>query len=216
MADVEVRVDMGTLRRAAEEAPRRLLRGVKTAFSRSLRHLEQRLVQERLSGDPLRRRTGQLARGWFVIVVGDTLGSLVGMLATNVPYAAIHEFGGTIRPKRGRWLWIPAAALQTPAGVFRGWDGVPWDTVFFRRSKRNPANLVALAVTKTYISGRITRRKGQRSVIRGSQEIMHVATLVAQVTIQGSLGLRDLARDDEPYRMALVNAAIRSALNSKE
>lgn len=37
----------------------------------------------------------------------------------RVPYARIHEEGGTIRPKRGRFLKIPVGPALTGAGVSR-------------------------------------------------------------------------------------------------
>jgi len=37
----------------------------------------------------------------------------------DVPYAAIHEYGGTIRPKNGAYLRIPLGAALTTAGVDR-------------------------------------------------------------------------------------------------
>lgn len=215
-----MRVDTGPLRRAAETVPRALHRELRIAFGKALAHLEDRVVTERLSGDPLRKRTGALARGWFRIVDGDTIGTLVGLLATNVPYAAAHEFGAIIRPVRGKWLWIPGRKLLTPSGVFKGWDGVPWGAIFFRRSKRNPANLVALAATKTLIAPRRARRTnggwadGAASLLRGHQEVEHFATLAPQVMIPARLGLRETARSDEAFRVGLFNAAIRSALNS--
>lgn len=37
----------------------------------------------------------------------------------DVPYAAIHEYGGVIRPKNGAYLRIPLGAAVTAAGVDR-------------------------------------------------------------------------------------------------
>lgn len=37
----------------------------------------------------------------------------------NVSYAAIHEYGGIIRPKRGRFLTIPLKPAKTARGVSR-------------------------------------------------------------------------------------------------
>lgn len=70
-------------------------------------------VQEhKLSGQVLKRRTGDLAtkmrtqatrRGVHEVIAGGA----------DVPYAAIHEFGGEIRPKRGRYL-----RFRTPDGAY--------------------------------------------------------------------------------------------------
>jgi hypothetical protein len=51
-----------------------------------------------------------------------------GVFAPEVPYAVLQEEGGTIRPKRAKWLAIP----------FRGVKGFPreYNDTFFARSKR--------------------------------------------------------------------------------
>lgn len=40
-------------------------------------------------------------------------------LRVDVPYAAVHEYGATIRPKRARYLTIPLAANKTAGGDVR-------------------------------------------------------------------------------------------------
>lgn len=69
----------------------------------------------RLSGDPLNRRTGRLSRS--VTPFASLQGAqLIGGLSSNVPYAHVHELGGTFN--------IPAytrrpARTTTPSGNFR-------------------------------------------------------------------------------------------------
>lgn len=69
----------------------------------------------RLSGDPLNRRTGRLSRS--VAPFARTDGTRVeGGLSSNVPYAHVHELGGTFQ--------IPAytrrpARTKTAGGRFR-------------------------------------------------------------------------------------------------
>ncbi len=202
MATFEVRLDLDAMRRLPLEVPGRIRKATSVALGIGLRILERRLVTERLSGSPLRRRTGALARGWKrMVFIYD--GEVVGKLMTNVPYAEIHEFGGTIRPKRGKWLWIPGKELLTPAGVFRGWDQVVWDAVFYRRSKKNPRNLVVLQPVKSHIRG---KKKGQTV-------LLHVATLVPEVTLPARMGLRDLAKAALPEIRTRMNAAIGAALS---
>jgi phage gpG-like protein len=38
--------------------------------------------------------------------------SVAGQVGTNLAYAAIHEFGGTIEPKNAKWLTIPFEGVQ--------------------------------------------------------------------------------------------------------
>jgi len=73
--------------------------------------LTRKIKEEKLSGQVLKNRTGRLRRSISPDVrVGHD--DIVGKVSTNVVYAAIHEYGGTInhpgsRPKNGlalRWL----------------------------------------------------------------------------------------------------------------
>jgi len=85
------------------------------------------VVKERfLSGQALNVRSGHLRRsighetdtGALTVKVGP-LAAAKGGDGTPIAYAAIHEFGGTIKPKRGKWLTIPSELAMTPAGVPR-------------------------------------------------------------------------------------------------
>lgn len=79
-----------------------------------------------LSNQVLKRRTGRLAssvnqrgvirQGKARIVVINTGGGAKGK---EVPYASIHEKGGTITAKNGKNLTIPVGEALTPAGVAR-------------------------------------------------------------------------------------------------
>jgi len=98
-----------------------------------------------VSGDILHRRTGNLARsmGYRIDRDGDgipqsTIGSGATLKTARMVYANIHEVGGVITPKRAKWLTIPLAAAQTPAGVARfsarEAKGM-FDKTFFRTSQ---------------------------------------------------------------------------------
>jgi phage gpG-like protein len=75
------------------------------------------IKQERLSGDPIKVRTGHLRRSIRHKLFPRDLKAVVG---TNVIYAETLEEGDTITPKRARLLTIPMPAVMTPAGVARG------------------------------------------------------------------------------------------------
>lgn len=82
------------------------------------------LVSKRLSGRPgVNRRTGNLARSFKARVFDSAL--LNGVVLDVQPegpgaaYADLQEFGGTITPKKAKYLWIPIAGNLTPAGVAR-------------------------------------------------------------------------------------------------
>lgn len=75
---------------------------VKARLAQAIERLSQELrdaVQRKLSGEVLQQRTGRLAAS---IEVDPTQsgGAIGASLSTDVEYAAIHEYGGTI-PARG-------------------------------------------------------------------------------------------------------------------
>lgn len=71
------------------------------------------------------RRTGRLAASYGHEVRQDPhgvalmLGTIRGERAA-LEYAAVQEYGATIRPKRAKALTIPLPAAKTAAGVVRG------------------------------------------------------------------------------------------------
>lgn len=65
-----------------------------------------RKIAKRLSGPALKERTGRLKGSLTHEETHDTLEVSAGG-ADEVDYAAIHHFGGTIRPKKKKFLTIP-------------------------------------------------------------------------------------------------------------
>lgn len=82
-------------------------------------------VSSNLSGNPLNRRTGNLAAGWntSATIIGDNVFVKVASTSLSdggVGYAAAHEYGAEeIVPVNARWLWIPTFENQTTKGVAR-------------------------------------------------------------------------------------------------
>jgi phage gpG-like protein len=103
------------VQRAIERVPIFAQREAIGIFRKMAAGLHRTMV-ERASGDPLKRRTGELARSWR-FDVKDNLGMPIAEVATSSKYARIHEFGGTITPKKAKWLTIPLTGNQTGAGV---------------------------------------------------------------------------------------------------
>lgn len=80
------------------------------------------------------RRTGNLSRMQQEITEsGD---AIIGKTGPVVAYGLIHEVGGTITPKRGRYLAIPSKNVQTAGGVARKSPREFTDTFFHRRGDR--------------------------------------------------------------------------------
>ncbi len=90
--------------------------------------LHQLVVRGKLSGDPLHKRTGTLQRSvqsaannnQATTVTPDRVETRIWFDPAKAPYGAMLEYGGTILPKRSRFLAIPLGAMKTAAGVSRG------------------------------------------------------------------------------------------------
>ena len=94
-------------------------------------------IQENLSSI-LHRRTGALATRSELKLTGIRGNKIEGnIVAGGLPYAAIHEYGGTIKPKSSKYLAIPLDAAKTPAGVPRGAPRDFQDTFFFKSKAGN-------------------------------------------------------------------------------
>lgn len=105
-------------------------------------YLMNYIQRKKLSGDPLKRRTGNLVRAMNYNVTENN-GDVVGKVGNRMVYSAIHETGGTIKAKKGKYLTIPLPAAMTPAGVLRKparqWENtfVRGKVIFQRRGEKN-------------------------------------------------------------------------------
>ena len=128
---------------------------VDEVFARQAPIVAGRIVKRKLSGDPLHRRTGQLARS--VLGVGTRVGGVpairIGIVRQYgaARYAGIQEYGtkginpdspyNTIKPKKAKSLAIPVGKATTRAGVSR--YGSPRNypgELHFRPKKRSNPN----------------------------------------------------------------------------
>ena len=119
MADTHIEVVVPGLAAAFQAAPALVLTAMRRELKLGLMPYTSRLIQERLSGTPLARRTGTLARSWGVEVFGESIRSLRGVVFSTARHARIHEQGGVVRPVHAKMLAIPLQAMRTPAGVAR-------------------------------------------------------------------------------------------------
>lgn len=118
-------------------------------------------------------RSGRLrnSMGQETKAEGSLIKTLLGSM--GVVYARIQEFGGLIKPKRGKYLAIPLSAAKTKAGVAR--YASPRDIpglVFLKSKTGNP--ILAQRVAK-----------GKKS------KLVPMFVLVKSVTLKPTLGLRD-------------------------
>ena len=88
-------------------APKAFERGLENGIRAATLDIQAR-VKDLIDGPVLNRRTGRLWRSIHPEVF-KRMGTVVGIVGTDVKYAAIHEFGGTIKPK-GRFLVFKVGA----------------------------------------------------------------------------------------------------------
>lgn len=114
-------VNFEAIRVAHERKKRAVRREVRKQAGVTMRRfIREHIAKSHRGGDGLRRRTGALARSFKSVVRGEGLRDLEAVaFSEGVPYAAIHEFGGVIKPKKARWLTIPLDYVKTKAGVPR-------------------------------------------------------------------------------------------------
>lgn len=107
-----------TVQRELTWLPKKLFPKVKEAFRRFAFNLQKRMV-DAASGQRLKRRSGELARGFIPKVGGNSLKTIFAQVSNSVRYVAVHEFGGIIKPVKAKWLTIPLPKNQTASGVTR-------------------------------------------------------------------------------------------------
>lgn len=117
---MRIQIDQQAFQRAMKESPILVHAAIRKELTLSLHEFRDDLVEERMSGNTLMRRTGALARSWGSYVQGDDVKSLEGVVYSTSKYAATHEYGDPNRvPVRAKLLAIPLKASLTAAGVGR-------------------------------------------------------------------------------------------------
>ncbi len=98
-------------------------------------------LKRNISGKYLNSPTGALKRSINVLVTKEAgqsvalIGSGVG-IGKRLPYANIHETGGTIRPKHAKKLAIPTRFVKTKTGAGRGNKPRDYKNTFIKRTKK--------------------------------------------------------------------------------
>lgn len=117
---IEVRVDARLLNEAIAKVPGKLFQEVSRELLREMRLFESELIETRLSGDPLKVRSGSLRRSWKTGIEGNRLENLYAWTASTSKAAATHEFGDPNRkPRTAKMLAIPLDAAKFPSGTAR-------------------------------------------------------------------------------------------------
>jgi hypothetical protein len=159
------------------------------------------IVREKLSGNPLERRTGTLSRAIYeqVDVDGPDAVLTIGADKSKAPQAAIQEFGGTIVPTKAAHLAIPLDAARTARGVSR---------VSAREFMDNPQSLgFERAFVHRSLSGNLNILG-----VNGSQ-VEPVFALKDQVTLPERSYLRSTLRERKDWILSELGAAAREGAN---
>lgn len=144
--EIEARVDADKLEKALSTAPRKLYAALKRRLGgmRGYLHkwVRKEIAQKKFKGGQfLHVRTGAFRRSFDVVDHGtsiDTLRFVTGAVRNVPPYADIHEYGGVITPKKGKFLAIPLEAAKTVrADVGRGGPRDFEDTFIFTSKAGN-------------------------------------------------------------------------------
>ena len=147
--------------------------------------------------DTLSRRTGALVNSIIasVRVNGETFATIQGSIGSDVPYAGIQEFGGTIVPKNATYLTIPLPAALDGSGVPLYAKARDWPNTFVARSKagnliifqKRGSSIVPLYVLKTSVT--IPPRLGMKKTLDAGLPYFvgrAMDALVAGITAQGA------------------------------
>lgn len=125
---------MSELRWNESEIVAAIERGAERGVARGAVVVES-AAKRKVSGGTLNVRTGNLRRSITTVRRKDASGP-VAMVGTGVEYAPIHEYGGVIKPKNGKYLAIPIGKTQTQSLVTKG-------------KFLSPRNIVGLKFIKT-------------------------------------------------------------------
>ena len=102
--ELEINIDDHQLKAWSKNTARNIpvftLRGVKKSMALVWSSVGRHLV----GGNPLNVRSNRLRSSITAKIYKAGKKEVVGVIGTNIEYAAIHEFGGTIRPKKGKYL----------------------------------------------------------------------------------------------------------------
>jgi hypothetical protein len=158
------------------------------------------LLMRRAGPAGLRSRSGTLANSFQAAELpGASDEEWAGSVYTRAPYARLQEFGGTVTPKRAKYLTIPLDAAKTRAagqvrGYARSWPGI----TFVRRL--DDGRLCVFV------------RKGQG---KRAREIP-IFLLVRSVTVPPRLGFREAWDADAPARDRVLDRSVREGLTDAE
>lgn len=181
--------------RNVEEARRLAAQQVQKRLTKAKQTIQSRMVKEHMSGptgpSSVSVRSGQLRRALDGVVSesGGKRMTLLMFFGGGVPYAKIHEYGGTVRPKNAQNLAIPVGDAKTRAGNSRHSGPMAiWTALRFIVNKKTGKKLLIDAST-----GR-------------KQKIKVLFVLVPQVVIPARLNFGKTFKEEADLAVADINS----------
>ena len=147
-------------------------------------------------GDKLQNRTGATRRG----IGYATRDNELTVYAEGV-HVKVQEFGGTIRPKRRKYLTIPTKSALTPSGALKGGARLVGG---HRTADGEPTFIIRARSGFMYIAVRTKTGK-----------VKALYRLASQVTIQPRLNFRrTFYQDTIPFMQQQLDAAAKEAVGA--
>lgn len=148
--EFQLSTNAGKIAQRFSDGSRTVLNLIAVAMHDTGEHLKTVIVQRKLSGSPIRRRTGNLQRAiHFRTRRGPTYVTLtVAPDLRQARYGRILDVGGTIRATRAQFLTIPVGRNLTGAGIGR------------MSARAFIANPEALGFTRSFVNPRKTAIMG--------------------------------------------------------
>lgn len=207
-------VQYGKLQTAFRRAPAAVGARMRRALVQSGSEFVRSVQLERFTGytpgrsQLLKRRTGNLRRSVGQQVTGAALNDLrLRVFSAGTSYAALQEAGGTVTPKRSRYLTIPTDANLTAGGDTRFPSAREFiathkgETFFLRRG----TSLLLMWNKPTAAA-----RRGGR--VRGREKPVAMFRLVRRVTVPPRFGFAKTWDGLESARSERLKGAARDAL----
>lgn len=145
--------------------------------------------------DRLNSRSGMLKKSIGYRTSGSTLGDLsISVFSSGLAYSNLQEYGGTITPKKGKYLAIPLRPALAANGVSRRGGPRAYPDGFFFTSKKG--NLLF----------GITKGKGKNA------QIVPLFLLKDRVTVPPRLGFRKTWISLADQRLARIKAGMQAGL----
>lgn len=186
--------------RAPKIRPESFREKVRASFQSFGKSFITDLKSGRLRGNPIKRRSGNLANGWndAFMESGDEMEERIFITGPGAAYARKQEEGGWILPKNGKLLAWPVqnGPAATPSGAprFSGPRSYAGNLFFFKaktgsmflaeqkakgRSGVSPLVLVYHLAPRVYLPPDESRRMGARSLFMAHGETLRKSILAA-------------------------------------